>query len=94
MPESTGFDDNFLREMNARQVWHPMAHPAESQANLPVVLTSGHGVRVTDLDGHEVIDAVGGLLNVNLGYSCGPVKQAIAAQLAELLCQHFPGCLQ
>ena len=41
-------------------------------------------MRVTDIDGHEVIDAVGGLWNVNLGYSCEPVKQAIAAQLAEL----------
>ena len=84
MPESNSFDDNFLREMNARQVWHPMAHPAESQANLPVILKSGHGVRVTDIDGHEVIDAVGGLWNVNLGYSCETVKQAIADQLAEL----------
>ena len=40
MPGSQSFDDNFLREMNARQVWHPMAHPADSQANLPVILTS------------------------------------------------------
>ena len=84
MPESNSFDNNFLREMNARQVWHPMAHPAESQANLPVILKSGHGVRVTDIDGHQVIDAVGGLWNVNLGYSCETVKQAIADQLAEL----------
>src|SRR5690606_9866692 len=29
-------------------------------------------------------DAVGGLWNVNLGYSCAPVKQAIAAQLDRL----------
>ena len=84
MPGSQSFDDNFLREMNARQVWHPMAHPADSQATLPVILTSGQGVRVTDIDGHETVDAVGGLWNVNLGYSCEPVKQAIAEQLAEL----------
>ena len=84
MPGSQSFDDNFLREMNARQVWHPMAHPADSQANLPVILTSGQGVRVTDIDGHEAVDAVGGLWNVTLGYSCEPVKQAIAEQLAEL----------
>ena len=84
MPGSQNFDDNFLREMNARQLWHPMAHPAESQANLPVILTSGQGVRVTDIDGNEVVDAVGGLWNVNLGYSSEPVKQAIADQLAAL----------
>ena len=84
MPGSQNFDDNFLREMNARQVWHPMAHPADSQANLPVILTSGQGVHVTDIDGNEVIDAVGGLWNVNLGYSCEPVKRAIADQLDTL----------
>jgi len=66
------YSSNFLREHNARQVWHPMAHPAEM------------GVCITDLDGKRVIDAVGGLWNVNLGYSCEPIKQAIARQLAEL----------
>ena len=40
MPGSRNFDDNLLREMNARQVWHPMAHPADSQANPPVILTA------------------------------------------------------
>ena len=26
-------DSNFLKENNARHIWHPMAHPAESMAN-------------------------------------------------------------
>ena len=77
-------DSNFLKEQNARQVWHPMAHPADSQANPPTIVTGAEGVRITDVDGHETIDAVGGLWNVNLGYSCAPVKAAIAAQLDEL----------
>ena len=47
-------------------------------------LKSGRGVHVTDIDGHETIDAVGGLWNVNLGYSCEPIKQAMADQLADL----------
>ncbi|MFO1115892.1 MAG: aminotransferase class III-fold pyridoxal phosphate-dependent enzyme [Beijerinckiaceae bacterium] len=75
---------NFLREHNARQVWHPMAHPAEMEAVPPRVIVSAEGVRITDLDGKMVIDAVGGLWNVNLGYSCDPIKEAIARQLAEL----------
>ncbi len=77
-------DSNFLRENNARHVWHPMAHPAEMQANPPKVFVSGEGVEVTGIDGHTVLDAVGGLWNVNLGYSCDPVKQAIASQLDAL----------
>ena len=77
-------DSNFLKEHNARQFWHPMAHPADSMANPPTILTGGEGVYITDVDGHRTIDAVGGLWNVNLGYSCAPVKAAIAAQLDAL----------
>ena len=77
-------DGNFLREMNARSLWHPMAHPADSRANPPIILTGGEGVRIKDVDGHEVVDGVGGLWNVNLGYSCDPVKKAIAEQLEKL----------
>lgn len=75
---------NFLKENNARHMWHPMAHPADSLANPPAIITEAEGVRIRDVDGHETIDAVGGLWNVNLGYSCQPVKDAIARQLDTL----------
>ncbi len=77
-------DDNFLKEHNARHFWHPMTHPADSLANPPTIVTKGEGVRITDIDGHEAIDAVGGLWNVNLGYSCRPVIEAITRQLETL----------
>lgn len=77
-------DDNFLKEHNARHLWHPMAHPAEMQANPPDIIVGGEGVEIIDVDGHRVVDAVGGLWNVNLGYSCAPVKEAIARQLDRL----------
>jgi len=53
-------------------------------ATPPTIITSAKGVRITDVDGHEVVDAVGGLWNVNLGFSCQPVKDAISAQLDVL----------
>ena len=77
-------DSNFLKEMNAKSMWHPMAHPADSLANPPAIITGASGVRITDVDGHETVDAVGGLWNVNLGFSCQPIKDAIAAQLDVL----------
>ncbi len=77
-------DSNFLKEHNAKSMWHPMSHPADSLANPPAIITSAQGVKVTDVDGHEVVDGVGGLWNVNLGFSCEPVKKAIAAQLDVL----------
>ena len=77
-------DANFLIENNARHMWHPMAHPAEMQATPPKVITAGEGVFVSDVEGHKTLDAVGGLWNVNLGYSCQPVKDAIRDQLEDL----------
>ncbi|MEL6642088.1 MAG: aminotransferase class III-fold pyridoxal phosphate-dependent enzyme [Pseudomonadota bacterium] len=77
-------DTNFLKEQNGRQFWHPMTSPRDSIENPPKIITESSGVRLRDVDGHEVIDAVGGLWNVNLGYSCQPVKDAIATQLDRL----------
>ncbi|SCB14485.1 aspartate aminotransferase family protein [Rhizobium multihospitium] len=77
-------ETNFIIENNARHLWHPMAHPAEMQANPPRIINSGEGVEIVDIQGKKVLDAVGGLWNVNLGYSCEPVKKAIRDQLDDL----------
>ncbi|RXV62669.1 aspartate aminotransferase family protein [Roseovarius sp. A46] len=77
-------DDNFLREMNGRDMWQPMGHPGDARSNPPRIIKSAEGVRLTDIDGHSVVDAVGGLWCVNLGYSNDAVKQAIADQLWQL----------
>jgi len=77
-------DSNYLKERNAKSIWHPMAHPADSLNNPPTIVTEAAGTRISDVDGHQVVDAVGGLWNVNLGYSCEPVKAAIANQLDRL----------
>ncbi len=77
-------DSNFLKEHNGRLMWHPMTSPQDSIDQPPKIITGSSGVSITDVDGHTVVDAVGGLWNVNLGYSCQPVKDAIAAQLERL----------
>jgi hypothetical protein len=77
-------DQNWLKEHNARSMWHPMTAPADSLMNPPTIVTEADGVCITDVDGHRVVDAVGGLWNVNLGFSCQPIKDAIYAQLNRL----------
>jgi putrescine---pyruvate transaminase len=72
---------NFLTENNAKHLWHPMAHAGEMRSNPPKIISKADGVEITDLNGKTVLDAVGGLWNVNLGYSCEPVKKAIRDQL-------------
>ena len=77
-------DDNFLRENNARHMWHPMGHPGAAQEHPPVIITKAEGSTIYDLDGHAAVDAVGGLWCVNLGYSNDKVKEAIAKQVVDL----------
>ena len=73
-------DANFLKAHNARSLWHPMTAPSDSLKTPPAIITRAQGTRIRDIDGHEVVDAVGGLWNVNLGYSCQPVKDAISTR--------------
>jgi putrescine aminotransferase len=75
---------DFYNENNAQYFWHPMAHPAEMRRNPPKVIQKAEGVHVTDVNGHKVLDAVGGLWNVNLGFSNQKIKDAISAQLNEM----------
>ncbi len=77
-------DDNFLRENNARHMWHPMGHQNNSDENMPAIIAKAEGVVIEDLDGHKTVDAVGGLWCVNLGYSNNVIKDAIAKQLYDL----------
>lgn len=77
-------DDNFIKENNAKHLWHPMGHPADSLAHPPKVIVSAKNSSIIDMDGHEAVDAVGGLWCVNLGYSNAAVKNAIANQIYEL----------
>ena len=85
-------DENFLKENNAKYFWHPMAHPGEMLQTPPMIISKAYGVEVEDSDGHKMLDAVGGLWNVNLGYSCQPIKDAINKQLSKMpYCNTFRG---
>jgi len=50
----------------------------------PVVMTSGHGRRLTDLDGREYLDFFGGILTVSIGHADERVNAAVTAQIARL----------
>jgi hypothetical protein len=75
---------DFLKAQNAQHWWHPMGHPGALRANQPTIISEAEGVRIKDIDGNWMIDGVGGLWNVNLGYSCDPIKQAMADQLLKM----------
>jgi putrescine aminotransferase len=73
-----------LKADNGQFQWHPMAHPAAMKKHRPDIVARGEGCWIWDVDGHQLLDGVGGLWASNLGHSAKPVRDAIVAQLDEL----------
>lgn len=73
-----------LKADNARYLWHPMAHPGAMKQQAPDIVARGEGCWIWDLDGHKLLDGVGGLWSSNLGYSERRVRDAVVAQLDTL----------
>ena len=73
-----------LKQDNAEFQWHPMAHPAAMKKSKPDIVARGEGCWIWDVDGHKMLDGVGGLWASNLGHSATSVRDAIVAQLDEL----------
>lgn len=76
--------DATLKQDNAQYLWHPMAHPRTMRENKPDIVVRGEGCWIWDIDGHKLLDSVGGLWSNNLGHSNRRIRDAIVAQLDEL----------
>ena len=73
-----------LKAANARHLWHPMAHPQAMRDAPPDIIVRGEGSWIWDVDGHKLVDGVGGLWSANLGFGRREIRDAIVAQLDEL----------
>ena len=73
-----------LKAANARHLWHPMAHPQAMRDAPPDIIVRGEGSWIWDVDGHRLVDGVGGLWSANLGFGRPEIRDAIVAQLDEL----------
>src|SRR3546814_3697062 len=67
-----------------KKFWHPMSSSAPANRSKTLVIARGDGNYITDIEGHRMLDGVGGLWNVNVGHNRASVKAAIAAQMDEL----------
>ena len=75
---------NFLKENNARHLWHPMTDPKVNQKDSPMIISKGEGEYVWDVDGNKYLDVTGGLWNVNVGHNRKEIKEAIVEQLDKI----------
>ncbi|MBY5987752.1 aspartate aminotransferase family protein [Roseovarius atlanticus] len=75
---------NSLVELDRRHLVHPLSSFRGHEARGVRVMRSAQGARVTDNEGHELIDGFAGLWCVNAGYGQESVVEAAAAQMREL----------
>jgi putrescine aminotransferase len=73
-----------LKAENTRHLLHPMTHPGTVREAPPDIIVRGDGSWIWDVDGHRLIDGVGGLWCANLGFGRREIRDAIVAQLDEL----------
>jgi putrescine aminotransferase len=73
-----------LKAANAKHLLHPMANLRAMQASPPDIIAKGEGSFIWDVDGHRLVDGVGGLWSANLGFGRREIRDAVVAQLDEL----------
>src|SRR6266704_2007807 len=61
---------------------HPLHHPSENAE--PVIYVRGRGATVWNNGGHEYLDGLSGLWNVNVGHGRAELADAASAQMKEL----------
>src|SRR5580700_7336804 len=80
-----------LEEMDRQSLIHPATSIADHLKNGPTIIAGGHGVRVRDRHGRELIDCGAGLWCVNVGYGRAELGEAAAKAMAELGYYHLFG---
>jgi adenosylmethionine-8-amino-7-oxononanoate aminotransferase len=61
---------------------HPLHHPSDNAE--PIIYVRGRGATVTDIAGHDYLDGLSGLWNVNVGHGRKELAKAASAQMEEL----------
>jgi adenosylmethionine-8-amino-7-oxononanoate aminotransferase len=61
---------------------HPLHHPVDNAE--PMIYVRGRGATITDIGGHEYLDGLSGLWNVNVGHGRAELADAAAAQIRDL----------
>ena len=68
-----------------QHVWHHLTQHKPLEKNMPLMMVSGKGMRLTDANGKEYLDAVSGAVwTVNVGYSRERIAKAVYEQMLTL----------
>jgi putrescine---pyruvate transaminase len=89
-PDEREADAEQLARNDREYLIHPLHFPNDSEDT--VIYARARGVVVEDIYGHEYIDGLSGLWNVNVGHGRAELADAAAAQMRQLAyCSGFAG---
>ncbi len=83
------YDTDELRTKDREHIIHPWEDLGIAATRPTLVIAEAEGVHVHDSTGHRMLDGIGGLWCVNIGYGRREMAAAIAEQ-AERLCYFSP----
>ena len=84
MKSNLAYDRDDLWEKDRRHTVHGWTDYSKFVQDGPEILVEGDGVYVTDINGHRLMDAMGGVWCVNVGYGRTEIVEAIATQARRL----------
>ncbi|MBD2857938.1 aminotransferase class III-fold pyridoxal phosphate-dependent enzyme [Spongiibacter sp. KMU-158] len=68
-----------------KHVWHHLTQHSVFDSSDPMIIESGEGMRVTDINGKTFLDATsGGVWSVNVGYGRTEIADAVRDQLLKM----------
>ncbi len=81
----TGLENAKIISEDKAHVWHHLSQHKPLESSDPMVIVEGKGLRVTDINGRQYLDAVsGGVWTVNVGYGRESIADAVRDQLAKM----------
>src|SRR5271155_164705 len=82
------FTGNSASSRDLAHVLHPYTNLKKFETTGPLMITSGQGIRVTDEQGKEYIEGMGGLWCTSLGYGEERLVEAAAKQMRKMPFYH------
>ena len=72
-----------LQALDAAHHMHPFTHAGELAEKGARIITRAKGVTLTDSEGNHILDAMGGLRCVNIGYGRDELAEVAARQMRD-----------
>ena len=83
------YDIADLREKDREHIIHPWIDLGTAKTREPMIIAESEGAYIHDAEGRRMLDGIGGMWCVNIGYAREEMAQAIAEQVRRL-CYYSP----